>query len=244
MNEYLIEIKNLHKYFEKNEVLKGLDIQIKKGEVVVMIGPSGSGKSTFLRTMNLLEKPTDGQVYFEGVNIADKSVDVFKHREKMGMVFQQFNLFPNMTVLENLCLAPVKTGKRTKEEAKKTAENLLQRVGLSDKAEAYPQALSGGQQQRVAIARALAMNPDVMLFDEPTSALDPEMVGEVLTVMQELAKEGMTMVVVTHEMGFAKTVADRVLFMADGTIVEQGKPAQVFDSPKEKRTQDFLAKVL
>ncbi|MDR7695939.1 amino acid ABC transporter ATP-binding protein [Lactococcus lactis] len=244
MNEYLIEIKNLHKYFGKNEVLKGLDIQIKKGEVVVMIGPSGSGKSTFLRTMNLLEKPTDGQVYFEGVNIADKSVDVFKHREKMGMVFQQFNLFPNMTVLENLCLAPVKTGKMTKEEAKKTAEDLLQRVGLSDKAEAYPQALSGGQQQRVAIARALAMNPDVMLFDEPTSSLDPEMVGEVLAVMQELAKEGMTMVVVTHEMGFAKTVADRVLFMADGTIVEQGKPAQVFDSPKEKRTQDFLAKVL
>lgn len=244
MNEYLIEIKNLHKYFGKNEVLKGLDIQIKKGEVVVMIGPSGSGKSTFLRTMNLLEKPTDGQVYFEGVNIADKSVDVFKHREKMGMVFQQFNLFPNMTVLENLCLAPVKTGKMTKEEAKKTAEDLLQRVGLSDKAEAYPQALSGGQQQRVAIARALAMNPYVMLFDEPTSALDPEMVGEVLAVMQELAKEGMTMVVVTHEMGFAKTVADRVLFMADGTIVEQGKPAQVFDSPKEKRTQDFLAKVL
>ena len=244
MNEYLIEIKNLHKYFGKNEVLKGLDIQIKKGEVVVMIGPSGSGKSTFLRTMNLLEKPTDGQVYFEGVNIADKSVDVFKHREKMGMVFQQFNLFPNMTVLENLCLAPVKTGKMTKEEAKKTAEDLLQRVGLSDKAEAYPQALSGGQQQRVAIARALAMNPDVMLFDEPTSALDPEMVGEVLAVMQKLAKEGMTMVVVTHEMGFAKTVADRVLFMADGTIVEQRKPAQVFDSPKEKRTQDFLAKVL
>ncbi|MCT1183858.1 amino acid ABC transporter ATP-binding protein [Lactococcus lactis] len=244
MNEYLIEIKNLHKYFGKNEVLKGLDIQIKKGEVVVMIGPSGSGKSTFLRTMNLLEKPTDGQVYFEGVNIADKSVDVFKHREKMGMVFQQFNLFPNMTVLENLCLAPVKTGKMTKEEAKKTAENLLQRVGLSDKAEAYPQVLSGGQQQRVAIARALAMNPDVMLFDEPTSALDPEMVGEVLAVMQELAKEGMTMVVVTHEMGFAKTVADRVLFMADGTIVEQGKPTQIFDSPKEKRTQDFLAKVL
>lgn len=236
MNEYLIEIKNLHKYFGKNEVLKGLDIQIKKGEVVVMIGPSGSGKSTFLRTMNLLEKPTDGEVYFEGINIADKSVDVFKHREKMGMVFQQFNLFPNMTVLENLCLAPIKTGKMTKDEALKTAEDLLQRVGLSDKAEAYPQSLSGGQQQRVAIARALAMNPDVMLFDEPTSALDPEMVGEVLSVMQELAKEGMTMVVVTHEMGFAKTVADRVLFMADGTIVEQGKPAQIFENPKEKRT--------
>ena len=244
MNEYLIEIKNLHKYFGKNEVLKGLDIQIKKGEVVVMIGPSGSGKSTFLRTMNLLEKPTDGEVYFEGINIADKSVDVFKHREKMGMVFQQFNLFPNMRVLENLCLAPIKTGKMTKDEALKTAEDLLQRVGLSDKAEAYPQSLSGGQQQRVAIARALAMNPDVMLFDEPTSALDPEMVGEVLSVMQELAKEGMTMVVVTHEMGFAKTVADRVLFMADGTIVEQGKPAQIFENPKEKRTQDFLAKVL
>lgn len=244
MNEYLIEIKNLHKYFGKNEVLKGLDIQIKKGEVVVMIGPSGSGKSTFLRTMNLLEKPTDGEVYFEVINIADKSVDVFKHREKMGMVFQQFNLFPNMTVLENLCLAPIKTGKMTKDEALKTAEDLLQRVGLSDKAEAYPQSLSGGQQQRVAIARALAMNPDVMLFDEPTSALDPEMVGEVLSVMQELAKEGMTMVVVTHEMGFAKTVADRVLFMADGTIVEQGKPAQIFEKPKEKRTQDFLAKVL
>ncbi|KZK05596.1 Amino acid ABC transporter ATP-binding protein [Lactococcus cremoris] len=244
MNEYLIEIKNLHKYFGKNEVLKGLDIQIKKGEVVVMIGPSGSGKSTFLRTMNLLEKPTDGEVYFEGINIADKSVDVFKHREKIGMVFQQFNLFPNMTVLENLCLAPIKTGKMTKDEALKTAEDLLQRVGLSDKAEAYPQSLSGGQQQRVAIARALAMNPDVMLFDEPTSALDPEMVGEVLSVMQELAKEGMTMVVVTHEMGFAKTVADRVLFMADGTIVEQGKPAQIFENPKEKRTQDFLAKVL
>ncbi|MCT4455534.1 amino acid ABC transporter ATP-binding protein [Lactococcus cremoris] len=244
MNEYLIEIKNLHKYFGKNEVLKGLDIQIKKGEVVVVIGPSGSGKSTFLRTMNLLEKPTDGEVYFEGINIADKSVDVFKHREKMGMVFQQFNLFPNMTVLENLCLAPIKTGKMTKDEALKTAEDLLQRVGLSDKAEAYPQSLSGGQQQRVAIARALAMNPDVMLFDEPTSALDPEMVGEVLSVMQELAKEGMTMVVVTHEMGFAKTVADRVLFMADGTIVEQGKPAQIFEKPKEKRTQDFLAKVL
>lgn len=194
--------------------------------------------------MNLLEKPTDGEVYFEGINIADKSVDVFKHREKMGMVFQQFNLFPNMTVLENLCLAPIKTGKMTKDEALKTAEDLLQRVGLSDKAEAYPQSLSGGQQQRVAIARALAMNPDVMLFDEPTSALDPEMVGEVLSVMQELAKEGMTMVVVTHEMGFAKTVADRVLFMADGTIVEQGKPAQIFENPKEKRTQDFLAKVL
>ena len=195
MNEYLIEIKNLHKYFGKNEVLKGLDIQIKKGEVVVMIGPSGSGKSTFLRTMNLLEKPTDGQVYFEGVNIADKSVDVFKHREKMGMVFQQFNLFPNMTVL---CLAPVKTGKLTKEEAKKTAENLLQRVGLSDKAEAYPQALSGGQQQRVAIARALAMNPDVMLFDEPLKGLDDHTKETVMTYLLPLL-EDKTVLWVTHD---------------------------------------------
>lgn len=244
MSEYLIKIDNLHKYFGKTEVLKGLDIQIKKGEVVVMIGPSGSGKSTFLRTMNLLEAPTKGEVYFEGTNISDKSVDVFKHREKMGMVFQQFNLFPNMTVLENLILAPVQTKKMTAEEATVKAKELLERVGLSDKIDAYPQSLSGGQQQRVAIARALAMNPDVMLFDEPTSALDPEMVGEVLSVMQELAKEGMTMVVVTHEMGFAKNVADRVLFMADGVIVEEGSPEQVFDYPKEKRTKDFLAKVL
>ncbi len=244
MSEYLIEIKNLHKYFGKNEVLKGLDIRIKQGEVVVMIGPSGSGKSTFLRTMNLLETPTKGEVYFEGTNIADKSVDVFKHREKMGMVFQQFNLFPNMTVLDNLILAPVKTGRMSKDEAVIKAQELLARVGLEDKATAYPQSLSGGQQQRVAIARALAMTPDVMLFDEPTSALDPEMVGEVLNVMQELAAEGMTMVVVTHEMGFAKNVADRVLFMADGVIVEEGEPEQVFEHPREKRTQDFLAKVL
>lgn len=244
MSENLIEIKGLYKSFGKNQVLKGLDIAIKKGQVVVMIGPSGSGKSTFLRTMNLLETPTKGEVYFEGTNIDDKSVDVFKHREKMGMVFQQFNLFPNMTVLENLTLAPVKTGKMTKDEATAKAKELLERVGLSEKAEAYPQSLSGGQQQRVAIARALTMAPDVMLFDEPTSALDPEMVGEVLNVMQELAKEGMTMVVVTHEMGFAKNVADRVLFMADGVIVEEGKPEAIFDNPKEARTQDFLAKVL
>lgn len=244
MTENLIEIKNLHKYFGKNEVLKGLDIQIKKGEVVVMIGPSGSGKSTFLRTMNLLEKPTKGEVLFEGVNIADKSVDVFKHREKMGMVFQQFNLFPNMTVKANLMLAPTKTKKLNKAEAEQKALELLKRVGLEDKADAYPQSLSGGQQQRVAIARALAMTPDVMLFDEPTSALDPEMVGEVLAVMQELAQEGMTMVVVTHEMGFAKNVADRVLFMADGHIVEEGTPTAVFDEPKEQRTKDFLAQVL
>ena len=240
----LIEIKSLHKYFGKNEVLKGLDIQIKRGEVVVMIGPSGSGKSTFLRTMNLLETPTKGDVFFEGTNIADKSVDVFKHREKIGMVFQQFNLFPNMTVLDNLTLAPVTTGKLSKEEAVEVAIELLAKVGLSEKAEAYPQSLSGGQQQRVAIARALAMNPDVMLFDEPTSALDPEMVGDVLNVMQDLAKEGMTMVIVTHEMGFAKEVADRVIFMADGKIVESGTPTELFDHPKEQRTQDFLAQVL
>ncbi|WP_460022336.1 amino acid ABC transporter ATP-binding protein [Lactovum odontotermitis] len=244
MNEFLIETKNLHKSFGRNEVLKGLDIQISKGEVVVMIGPSGSGKSTFLRCMNLLETPTQGEVYFEGTNIADKSVDVFEHRQKMGMVFQQFNLFPNMTVLDNLALAPVKTGKMSKEEASKKSLELLERVGLAEKADAYPQSLSGGQQQRVAIARALVMQPDVMLFDEPTSALDPEMVGEVLSVMQELAQEGMTMVVVTHEMGFARNVADRVLFMSDGAIVETGTPEEVFDSPKETRTQEFLAKVL
>ncbi|HCN74590.1 amino acid ABC transporter ATP-binding protein [Pseudolactococcus plantarum] len=240
----LIEIRNLYKSFDKNEVLKGLDIQIKKGEVVVMIGPSGSGKSTFLRTMNLLETPTKGEVYFEGTNIADKSTDVFKHREKMGMVFQQFNLFPNLTVLDNLTLAPVNTGKLTKEAAKTVALELLAKVGLVDKAEAYPQSLSGGQQQRVAIARALAMSPDVMLFDEPTSALDPEMVGDVLSVMQDLARDGMTMVIVTHEMGFAKEVADRVIFMADGKIVESGEPTELFDHPKELRTQEFLAKVL
>lgn len=240
----LIEIRNLYKSFDKNEVLKGLDIQIKKGEVVVMIGPSGSGKSTFLRTMNLLETPTKGEVYFEGTNIADKSTDVFKHREKMGMVFQQFNLFPNLTVLDNLTLAPVNTGKLTKEAAKTVALELLAKVGLVDKAQAYPQSLSGGQQQRVAIARALAMSPDVMLFDEPTSALDPEMVGDVLSVMQDLARDGMTMVIVTHEMGFAKEVADRVIFMADGKIVESGEPTELFDHPKELRTQEFLAKVL
>ena len=240
----LIEIKDLHKYFGKNEVLKGLDIQIKRGEVVVMIGPSGSGKSTFLRTMNLLETPTKGDVYFEGTNIADKSVDVFKHREKMGMVFQQFNLFPNMTVLDNLTLAPMTTGKLSKEEAVEVAIELLAKVGLSEKADAYPQSLSGGQQQRVAIARALAMNPDVMLFDEPTSALDPEMVGDVLNVMQDLARDGMTMVIVTHEMGFAKEVADRVIFMADGKIIESGTPNELFDHPKEPRTQEFLAQIL
>ncbi|GBG97547.1 amino acid ABC transporter ATP-binding protein [Lactococcus termiticola] len=242
--ETLIKIKNLYKNFGKNEVLKGLDIEVKKGEVLVMIGPSGSGKSTFLRTMNLLETPTSGEVYFEGQELSEKSTDVFKHRERMGMVFQQFNLFPNMTVLDNLTLAPIKTGRLKGDEARARAEQLLARVGLEDKANAYPQSLSGGQQQRVAIARALTMNPDVMLFDEPTSALDPEMVGEVLAVMQELAEEGMTMVVVTHEMGFAKNVADRVIFMADGKIVEEGSPEQIFDRPREERTREFLSRVL
>ena len=240
MNEYLIEIKNLHKYFGKNEVLKGLDIQIKKGEVVVMIGPSGSGKSTFLRTMNLLEKPTDGQVYFEGVNIADKSVDVFKHREKMGMVFQQFNLFPNMTVLENLCLAPVKTGKMTKEEAKKTAEDLLQRVGLSDKAEAYPQALSGGQQQRVCIARVLAVKPEVILLDEPTSALDPVSSNKVEEMLLTL-KDDYTCIIVTHNMQQASRISDTTSFFLNGNLIETGPTKKIFVNPNKKETDDYLS---
>ena len=244
MAETIIEIKNLHKYFGKNEVLKGIDLDIKKGEVVVIIGPSGSGKSTFLRSMNLLETPTKGVISFEGVDITDKSNDIFKMREKMGMVFQQFNLFPNMTVMGNITLSPIKTKGENKEVAEKRAHELLEKVGLPDKADAYPQSLSGGQQQRIAIARGLAMEPDVLLFDEPTSALDPEMVGEVLAVMQELAKSGMTMVIVTHEMGFAREVADRVIFMADGVVVEDGTPEQVFDQTQEQRTKDFLSKVL
>ena len=217
---------------------------MEQGEVVVIIGPSGSGKSTFLRTMNLLEVPTKGTVTFEGVDITDKSNDIFKMREKMGMVFQQFNLFPNMTVLENITLSPIKTKGIAKVEAEKKALELLEKVGLPDKAQAYPQSLSGGQQQRIAIARGLAMDPDVLLFDEPTSALDPEMVGEVLAVMKDLAKAGMTMVIVTHEMGFAKEVADRVIFMDGGYIVEMGSPEAVFDQTKEERTKDFLSKVL
>lgn len=244
MANAIISIKDLHKYYGENEVLKGIDLEIQQGQVVVIIGPSGSGKSTFLRTMNLLEVPTKGTVTFEGVDITDKSNDIFKMREKMGMVFQQFNLFPNMTVLENITLSPVKTKGIAREEAEKKALALLEKVGLPDKADAYPQSLSGGQQQRIAIARGLAMDPDVLLFDEPTSALDPEMVGEVLAVMQDLARSGMTMVIVTHEMGFAREVADRVIFMDGGVIVEDGTPAEVFEYAKEERTKDFLSKIL
>ncbi|MDU6317449.1 MAG: amino acid ABC transporter ATP-binding protein [Streptococcus mitis] len=244
MTETLIKIENLHKSFGKNEVLKGINLEIKRGEVVVIIGPSGSGKSTLLRSMNLLEEATKGNVIFEGVDITDKNNDLFAMREKMGMVFQQFNLFPNMTVMENITLSPIKTKGESKEVAEKRAQELLEKVGLPDKAIAYPQSLSGGQQQRIAIARGLAMEPDVLLFDEPTSALDPEMVGEVLAVMQDLAKSGMTMVIVTHEMGFAREVADRVIFMADGVVVEDGTPEQIFEQTQEQRTKDFLSKVL
>ena len=240
----MIHVNNLHKSFGKNDVLKGIDEHIEKGEVVVVIGPSGSGKSTFLRCLNLLEEPTSGKIIFEGNDITDKKVDINKIREKMGMVFQQFNLFPHKTVLENLTIAPIKVKGLSKSEAEKKAMELLDRVGLSNKATAYPSSLSGGQKQRIAIARALAMEPDVMLFDEPTSALDPEMVGEVLSVMKDLAKEGMTMVVVTHEMGFAREVGDRILFMDNGNIVEQGTPEEIFSNPKNPRTIDFLSKVL
>ena len=244
MTETLIKIENLHKSFGKNEVLKGINLEIKRGEVVVIIGPSGSGKSTLLRSMNLLEEATNGKVIFEGVDITDKKNDLFAMREKMGMVFQQFNLFPNMTVMENITLSPIKTKGESKAVAEKRAQELLEKVGLPDKADAYPQSLSGGQQQRIAIARGLAMEPDVLLFDEPTSALDPEMVGEVLAVMQDFAKSGMTMVIVTHEMGFAREVADRVIFMADGVVVEDGTPEQIFEQTQEQRTKDFLSKVL
>ncbi len=240
----MIDVKDLHKAYDENEVLKGIDLQVAAGEVVVIIGPSGSGKSTFLRCLNLLEQPTSGVIEFEGQNILAKGVQIDQLRQKMGMVFQSFNLFPHMTVLENLTISPVKVKKEAAEEANGAALALLQQVGLADKAAAYPASLSGGQQQRVAIARALAMNPDVMLFDEPTSALDPEMVGEVLAVMQALAEKGMTMVVVTHEMGFAREVADRVIFMDQGIIQEQGTPEEIFGAPKNPRTQDFLRKVL
>lgn len=240
----MIYVNNLHKSFGKNKVLKGINEHITKGEVVVVIGPSGSGKSTFLRCLNLLEHPTDGNITFEDVDITSKSSNIDKVREKMGMVFQQFNLFPHKTVSENICLAPIKVKNISKNDAEKKAVSLLEKVGLVDKIDAYPSSLSGGQKQRIAIARALAMEPDVMLFDEPTSALDPEMVGEVLSVMKELAKEGMTMVVVTHEMGFAKEVGDRIIFMDQGKILESGTPEEIFNNPKNQRTIDFLSKVL
>lgn len=240
----MIVTKNLKKSFNGNDVLKGIDEHIEKGEKVVIIGPSGSGKSTFLRCLNLLEEPTEGEIWFEGNNITDKKTDINKLRQKMGMVFQQFNLFPHMTVKENITLAPVQLGIMSKEEANEKAMQLLKRVGLSEKADQYPKQLSGGQKQRIAIARALAMNPDVMLFDEPTSALDPEMVGEVLQLMKELADEGMTMVVVTHEMGFAKEVATRVLFIDEGIVKEQNNPKDFFEHPQDPRLKDFLSKVL
>lgn len=240
----MIQVENLHKYFGKNEVLKGIDNNIKKGEVVVIIGPSGSGKSTFLRCLNLLEKPTKGHIKFEGIDITSKKTNINELREKMGMVFQQFNLFPHMTVLKNLIIAPMKVKGMKMEEAEKIAMELLKKVGLEEKKDAYPSSLSGGQKQRIAIARALAMKPSVILFDEPTSALDPEMVGEVLAVMKDLAKEGMTMIVVTHEMGFAKEVGDRILFMDNGYILEEGSPKEIFENSREERTRDFLSKVL
>ncbi len=239
-----IHVEGLKKSFKKLDVLNGIDIDIYEGEVVVVIGPSGSGKSTFLRCLNRLEESTGGKIVVDDFEISDKKININKVRENIGMVFQQFNLFANKTVLQNLMLAPVDLKKRNKAEARENAMHLLKRVGLEDKVDAFPHQLSGGQQQRVAIARALAMNPDIMLFDEPTSALDPEMVGEVLQVMKELASEGMTMVVVTHEMGFARDVADRVLFMADGIIVEEGTPEEIFSDPKEQRTKDFLNCVL
>ena len=240
----MIDVKNLHKSFGNHEVLKGVNEHIEKGEKVVVIGPSGSGKSTFLRCLNLLEEPTGGEIIFEGQNITAKDTDINLVRRRMGMVFQQFNLFPHLTVRENIKLAPVKLKVMTDEEADKRALELLARVGLPDKADSYPAQLSGGQQQRIALARALVMNPDVMLFDEPTSALDPEMVGEVLEIMKELADDGMTMVVVTHEMGFAREVATRVLFMDGGNIVEQNEPKEFFANPQHPRLKDFLSKVL
>ncbi len=240
----LIKVDNLCKSFGDVQVLKGVNAEIRKGDVMVVIGASGSGKSTFLRCLNLLEEPTGGKIYFEGTDITDHSVNINIHRQKMGMVFQQFNLFPHMTVLKNLTIGPIKLLKKSREEAEKDAMRLLERVGLADRASAYPSQLSGGQKQRIAIVRALCMNPDVMLFDEPTSALDPEMVGEVLEVMKQLAKDGMTMVVVTHEMGFAREVGTEVVFVDDGVIVEQGSPKEFFGNPKNQRLKDFLSKVL
>lgn len=243
--DVLIKVDNVHKVYANNlHALNGVSETISKGEVVVIVGPSGSGKSTFLRSLNLLEVPTSGHIYFEGADITSKATDINKHRQKMGMVFQHFNLFPHKTILENITLAPIKLLKKSKEEAEKEAMDLLKRVGLEQKANAYPSHLSGGQKQRIAIVRALAMKPDVMLFDEPTSALDPEMVGEVLELMKALAHEGMTMAVVTHEMGFAKEVATRVLFMDAGQIREQGTPEEFFGNPKDERLKEFLSKIL
>lgn len=245
-NSSLIVVDDVKKYYNDGEIkaLDGVSTDIRKGEVVVIIGPSGSGKSTLLRTLNLLEHPTDGKIIFDGVNLMDKNVNINLHRQKMGMVFQHFNLFPHMTVLKNMTIAPMKLLKKSKEEAEKKAMELLNVVNLADRAEAYPAQLSGGQKQRVAIARSLCMDPEVMLFDEPTSALDPEMVGEVLVVMKDLANQGMTMAVVTHEMAFAREVASRVIFMADGKIVEEGTPSEIFDNPKNERLKQFLSKVI
>ena len=242
----LIKIEQLKKYYKDGEIkaLDGLDLEIKKGEVVVIIGPSGSGKSTFLRSMNLLELPTAGTITFEGVDITDTKTDINKHRQKMGMVFQHFNLFPNMNILKNMTIAPMKLLNQPKEDAEAKAKALLEKVGLGDRAESYPSQLSGGQKQRVAIVRALCMEPQVMLFDEPTSALDPEMVGEVLDVMKDLACQGMTMVCVTHEMGFAKEVASRIIFMDEGKIIEEGTPDEIFENPKSDRLKSFLSKIL
>ena len=245
-NETLIKVENLQKYYNGGAIkaLVGINTEIKKGEVVVVIGPSGSGKSTFLRCLNLLEVPTGGSIFFEGTDITDEKTDINIHRQKMGMVFQHFNLFPHMTILKNMTIAPMKLLKKSEKDATELAMKLLRRVGLEDRANAYPSQLSGGQKQRIAIVRALCMEPEVMLFDEPTSALDPEMVGEVLEVMKQLAHDNMTMVVVTHEMGFAKEVGTRVMFMADGKQVEEGTPEEIFDHPKSDRLQHFLAKVL
>ena len=243
-NQVLIEVKDLCKSFGEHDVLKGINTTISRGDVIAIIGPSGCGKSTFLRSLNLLETPTSGVIKFEGTDITDKSVDINKMREKIGMVFQQFNLFPNMTIKQNIMLAPVKLGKMTKDEASAKADELLARIDLSEKADLYSPQLSGGQKQRIAIIRALAMNPDVMLFDEPTSALDPEMVGEVLALMKDLAESGMTMVIVTHEMGFAREVANRVMFINDGIIQEENNPKELFGNPQNQRLKDFLSKVL
>ncbi len=245
-NEVLIQVKDLKRHFDKGKIkaLDGVSLEIDQGEVVVIIGPSGSGKSTLLRSLNLLEEPTSGQILVDGVDITDPKVDINVHRQKMGMVFQHFNLFPNMTVLRNMTIAPMKLLHKPKEEVEKKAMELLRMVGLEDRANAYPSQLSGGQKQRIAIVRALCMEPEILLFDEPTSALDPEMVGEVLDVMKNLAKEGMTMAVVTHEMGFAREVASRVVFMDAGTIVEENTPEQIFEHPQSERLQNFLAKVL